>query len=80
MALGPGKYDGLCTYVRKAAGADAAIVIVIKGHRGNGFSCQGDLATLRVLPDLLEQIARDLRADGGASAGENRTKPGTESV
>lgn len=38
MALGPGKYDDLCTYVREKAKAEGAIVIVYGGERGQGFS------------------------------------------
>lgn len=61
MALGAGKYDDLCTYVREQADAKAAIVIVVGGNKGQGFSCQADLATLLMLPDMLELIAKQLR-------------------
>lgn len=40
MALGPGKYDDLCTYVRVESGAVMALVIVVGGNRGDGFSVQ----------------------------------------
>jgi hypothetical protein len=67
MALGPGKYDDVCTLVRKHAGMSddggGVIVIVIGGQRGNGFSCQADAATTLRLPDLLEEMARQIRAD-----------------
>lgn len=63
MAIGPGRYDDLCTYVRKQAKSKAAIVIVIEGEKGMGFSCQGDLKTMLRLPDILETIAKDMRAD-----------------
>jgi len=63
MALGPGKYDDLCTYVREQAGASGAIVIVVGGKRGNGFAAQGDLATTLALPDMLEHIAAQMRGD-----------------
>jgi hypothetical protein len=39
------------------------IVIVLGGNKGNGFSCQADLRTTLLLPDLLEQIARQIRGD-----------------
>jgi len=64
MALGPGKYDDLCTYVREQAKADGALVIVINGTRGVGFSCQADLQTTLLLPELLENIAKQIRESG----------------
>lgn len=63
MALGPGRYDDLCTYVREQAEAEGAIIIVIGGKDGAGFSCQADLSTMAVLPELLETIAKQIRAD-----------------
>jgi len=65
MALGPGKYDDLCTYVREQVGVgeDAGggvMVIVIGGKRGNGFSCQADLVTTAGLPQLLRKIADEI--------------------
>lgn len=62
MPIGPGKYDDLCTLVRKKAKAEGAIVIVINGNDGDGFSCQSNLPTLRALPELLEHMAANIRA------------------
>lgn len=53
MALGPGKYDDACTYVRKRHRARGVIVIVMDGDHGDGFSCQTP-------PDLMAQIPRKL--------------------
>jgi hypothetical protein len=69
MALGPGKYDDLCSYVRRQVGitddsGGGAIVIVLGGNRGNGFACQADITTTLALPDLLEEIARQIRRGG----------------
>jgi hypothetical protein len=70
MALGPGKYDDLCTYVRKQVGlvedgnlSGGVVVIVLGGNRGNGFSVQADLRSTLELPELLEQLAREIRKD-----------------
>jgi hypothetical protein len=66
MALGPGKYDELCSYVREQAGITddgGVIVIVLGGKHGNGFSCQADIVTTLRLPDMLESIARQMRED-----------------
>lgn len=69
MALGPGKYDDLCSYVAEQTGitisanGGGVIVIVLGGNRGNGFSCQADLKTTLLLPDLLEHIAAQIRGD-----------------
>lgn len=70
MALGPGKYDDVCTMVRHQVGlsgdvlAGGVIVIVFGGNKGNGFSCQADLATTMALADVLEDVARQIREDG----------------
>jgi hypothetical protein len=67
MTIGPGKYDDVCTLARQAAGCDetggAVVLIVIGGRHGNGFSMQSDLDTLNMLPDLLEQMAKQIRSD-----------------
>ena len=64
MAIGPGKYDNLCTIVREQAGIGdqgGVIVIVVGGNKGNGFSCQADVETTLGLPDLLDRVAKQMR-------------------
>ncbi len=61
MPLGPGKYDELCTQARVKAKADGAVVIIINGERGSGFSVQGDLMLQASLPDVLENVAAQIR-------------------
>jgi hypothetical protein len=67
MTFGPGKYDDLCTFVADQAGipvtGGAAIVIIVGGNRGSGFSIQADLRTTLSMPDMLESIAAQIRAD-----------------
>jgi hypothetical protein len=65
MPLGPGKYDDLCTYVRRQAKADGAVVIVLNGNKGHGFSVQADLMSTVLLPELLETLAADIRKSHG---------------
>jgi len=70
MALGPGKYDDICTMVREQTGARGALVIILDGKHGDGFSCQADLyATLR-LPELLDNVAKQIRESGPFEAGK----------
>jgi hypothetical protein len=73
MALGPGKYDDVCTLVREKVGlggedtlpeGGGVIVIVFGGNKGNGFACQADWQTTLALPDVLENIARQIRESG----------------
>jgi hypothetical protein len=64
MAIGPGKYDDLCTLVREQAKAQGVIVIVIDGSKGTGFSCQADHLTTARLPAILESVAADIRRSG----------------
>jgi hypothetical protein len=76
MTLGPGKYDDLCTYVSEQVGigehGGGVIVIVLGGNKGNGFSCQADLRTTMLLPDMLEEMARQIRADVERSGPDGR--------
>lgn len=62
MALGPGKYDDLCTAARVAAKAPCAVLLmVIGGERGDGFSLQAiDYDLTADLPALLRSIARQI--------------------
>lgn len=67
MAIGPGKYDDLCTYVREQVGitnGGGVIVIVVGGNRGSGFACQSDINTTLALPDVLESVAKQIRESG----------------
>lgn len=65
MAVGPGKYDDLCTMVREKSKARGAIVIVFHGDKGSGFSCQADAMATLLLPELLEHMAKQIRESGG---------------
>jgi len=64
MAMGPGKYDAVCTQVRQATQASAVLLIVINGEHGSGFSCQADPITTDALPDIIERVAAQIRRDG----------------
>ncbi len=65
MAEGPGKYDDLCTYVQKESKAQAAVVVVLNGVRGSGFSVQASYGMEGlVLSDLLELVVKQLREQG----------------
>lgn len=63
MTMGPGRYDDVCTKARELAKAKGTLLIVLDGEKGNGFSCQADLKTMSQVPDILENIARQIRAD-----------------
>lgn len=58
MPMGPGKYDDLCTYVRLAAKADSAIVMVFRGEHGDGFSVQATGDVVVRLPKILRDTAQ----------------------
>jgi hypothetical protein len=62
MPIGAGKYDELCTYVRSETRAIGAIVMVLDGNKGSGFSVQADLETTMQLPALLRQTADQIEA------------------
>ena len=56
-----------------ASPGGGVIVIVLGGNRGAGFAVQADLATTMALPDILENVAAEMRRSmaDGLTAGEN---------
>lgn len=61
MALGPGKYDDLCTSVRHAAYANAVLLVIIDGDRGSGFSVQAvNFDITARLPEMLRDFAKQI--------------------
>ncbi len=67
MPQGPGKYDALTTYVRRKSDALGAIVIVIEGNKGSGFSVQATPELTRSLPKMLRSMADEIDRDMGSS-------------
>jgi hypothetical protein len=64
MAVGPGRYDDLATYVRVKSKAAAVVVIVARGDRGDGFSVQcGGIHIASALPAMLRMIADGIEKD-----------------
>lgn len=64
MPVGPGIYDPLCTLVRESTDAKVAIVVVMDGISGSGFSIQSQgKAFMMGLPELLESMAKQIRQD-----------------
>jgi hypothetical protein len=64
--IGPGKYDPVCTVAREATKAEVAIVIIINGDKGSGFSAQGSndaVITVELIVHLLDTMAAELRRD-----------------
>jgi hypothetical protein len=57
MALGAGKYDDLCTYVREQSKAMGACVMVFGGEAGWGFSIQAPPEAMLDLTRLLRHMA-----------------------
>lgn len=62
MPIGPGRYDEECSRARIATNARGVILIVIDGKAGSGFSCQADIITTLQLPDILDTVAKEIRA------------------
>lgn len=70
--MGPGKYDDICTLVRERVGmtdqsSGGVLLIVLGGNKGAGFACQSDFVTMMLLPDMLEDIAKQIRAEHGVA-------------
>jgi hypothetical protein len=65
---GPGKYDWLASRVRTETDAALVAVIVMGGSLGEGFAVQAiDPELVRQLPDMLEGMARRIRAENELS-------------
>ncbi len=64
MTLGRGgRYEDACTVARESTKARGVVLIVFDGEHGNGFSVQVDAERLLALPEILETIAAQIRAD-----------------
>jgi hypothetical protein len=61
MSQGTGKYDDLCTEVRESAKAEGAIVVVVNGDAGSGFSIQMPKHLNGAIAGVLEHVAEQLR-------------------
>ncbi|WP_146749730.1 hypothetical protein [Paraburkholderia bryophila] len=56
-----GAFDAACAHVRDATQARCAVVVVIGGESGSGYSVMGPLDAQILLPDILERMAKTLR-------------------
>lgn len=59
----PGKYDELCTEAREKAKAIGAVLIILSGNKGHGFSVQATPEAMFALPGMLEIMAAEIRRD-----------------
>ena len=59
----PGKYDNLCTEARLKAKAHSAVLIILGGDKGFGFSVQMPEKAIAGLPAILEHMAAEIRRD-----------------
>ena len=55
-----GLFDTACNHVRDMTRARCAVVIVIDGESGSGYSVVGPLEAQVLLPDILHKIADNL--------------------
>jgi hypothetical protein len=60
MALGPGKYDAVCTAARERAKSLGAVLIILSGEFGNGFSVQAPPEFTAHLPAVLRSMADEI--------------------
>jgi len=63
MAIGAGVYDDEVTELRKRLNAVGILLIVFGGDRGDGFCAQLPLQQTIETPEMLEHVARQIRAD-----------------
>jgi hypothetical protein len=61
---GPGKYDAEVRAVLESTGAALAIVILIGGDRGTGFSVAAvNEDIIRAIPDVLDDVSKGIRQE-----------------
>jgi hypothetical protein len=70
MAVGSGRYDEICKAVREETGAFGAILMIMDGDQGDGFSVQVPHELLGLVPALLRQTADAIEAEVKADARE----------
>ena len=63
MTIGPGVYDDEATQARESTHAQAVALIVVRGDRGSGFSCQAQEDVILDLPAVLRSLADQIEAD-----------------
>ena len=64
MSTGPGVYDARCTTARDLSDAESAILIIVKGVEGSGFSVQTrNPQFAQSLPLLLRTVADQIETE-----------------
>ena len=63
MPIAPGAYNDTCSEIRERHKAEAVILIVAGGDRGEGFSMQAPLVFSLKLPSILRAVADSIEAD-----------------
>jgi hypothetical protein len=70
---GGGKYDQVCEFALRATGARVALVAILEGNRGSGFSLSMvDPRLEAAIPALLRDIANQIEAAQLARSGGKR--------
>jgi hypothetical protein len=72
MALGPGKYDGIGEELAARFKAKGIIVVIIDGEKGTDFDLVGPALVREGASDLLESLAKDIRAQAEHDAAAAR--------
>lgn len=62
MSEEPGKYDDVCTFVRDLTFAQGAVLLILGGEHGNGFSVQCPKESLMQLPAIFREVADQIEA------------------
>lgn len=66
MPFGPGVYDDECSTARVATKAHTAILMIIGGMKGSGFSVQTAHPQMLVdLPNVLRAMAKQIEESSG---------------
>lgn len=63
MINGAGKYDDALTLAKESVGANQGILIILDGKNGHGFSVQATKNVINQIPEILENMAKQIRAD-----------------
>ena len=81
MGNGPGKYDEALTLAKQSVDATEGVLIIFDGNKGSGFSVQASEQTIGALPDILESMSSQIRAQAGdVASSENESDAKVKSL
>ena len=61
--INQGKYDDVCSVVREGTQAEGAMLIILNGEFGSGFSAQLPMDFMKKIPGVLRSMANHIEKE-----------------